>query len=90
MTMSAPDLVGTAAAICSMSSFLPQIIKIWRERDASSVSWRMYVVTVTGFVLWSAYGLLTDSWPVTASNLICLSLAAVILVLKWRFRGRAV
>lgn len=87
MNLSTPDIVGTAAAICSMTSFTPQIAKIWRERDASSVSLRMYVVTVTGFALWIAYGALTHSWPVVGSNAVCLILSAVILGLKWRFRG---
>ena len=71
-----------------MTSFVPQIAKIWRARDASSVSLRMYLVTVTGFSLWIAYGLLIGSWPVTASNAICLALSAAILMLKWRFRRR--
>jgi len=79
------NIVGTAAALCSMFSFTPQILKIWRERDASSVSLRMYVVTVTGFTLWAAYGFLIRSWPVTGSNLVCLALAATVLALKWRF-----
>lgn len=85
MTLSIADIVGTAAALCSMASFTPQILKIWRERDASSVSLRMYVVTVTGFMLWVAYGVLTKSWPVAGSNVVCLVLSAVILGLKWRF-----
>ena len=67
-----------------MSSFVPQIVKIWRERDASSVSLRMYVVTVTGFVLWTTYGALTGSWPVIVSNAICLMLSAAILALLLR------
>ena len=67
-----------------MASFLPQIIKIVRERDASGVSLRMYVVTVTGFVLWTGYGLLTGSWPVWASNAVNLALAATILALRAR------
>lgn len=83
--MSLADIVGTGAALCSMSSFVPQILKIWRERDASSVSLRMYVVTVTGFGLWIAYGVLTGSWPVAVSNAVCLLLSAMILLLKWRF-----
>jgi MtN3 and saliva related transmembrane protein len=82
---SAADLVGTGAALCSMASFMPQIVKIVRERDASAVSLRMYAVTVTGFILWTAYGLMTGSWPVAASNIVCLGLSATILVLKWRF-----
>ena len=83
--LSAVDLVGVGAALCSMASFTPQNLKIWRERDASSVSMRMYVVTVTGFVLWTAYGVLIDSWPIAASNTVCLLLSATILALKWRF-----
>ncbi|MDP3173779.1 MAG: SemiSWEET transporter [Phenylobacterium sp.] len=79
------SIVGTGAALCSMSSFIPQIAKIWRERDASSVSLRMYVVTVTGFILWIIYGVMIASWPVTLSNIVCLALSATILALKWKF-----
>lgn len=84
--MDLANVIGTLAALCSMSSFVPQIVKIVRERDADSVSLRMYLVTVTGFSLWIAYGLITGSWPVAASNTICLLLSAAILVLKWRYR----
>ncbi|MBL8555523.1 MAG: SemiSWEET transporter [Phenylobacterium sp.] len=83
--ISLADMVGTGAALCSMTSFVPQIVKIWRERDASSVSLRMYAVTVTGFSLWIAYGVMSESWPVAASNAVCLALSATILTLKWRF-----
>jgi MtN3 and saliva related transmembrane protein len=79
------DLIGTGAALCSMTSFVPQISKIWRERDAASVSLKMYAVTVTGFSLWIAYGVLIRSWPVVAANTVCLILSATILALKWRF-----
>ena len=60
------NVVGVAAAACSMISFVPQILKILREHDASSVSVRMYLVTVTGFACWIVYGVLIGSWPVAA------------------------
>jgi len=81
------NTVGVAAAVCSMVSFTPQIAKIVRERDVSSVSLRMYLVTVAGFVCWIAYGALIGSWPVAASNAVNLILSATILVLKWRLDG---
>jgi MtN3 and saliva related transmembrane protein len=85
------NALGVAAALCSMASFVPQILKIIRERDAASVSLRMYAVTVTGFSLWIAYGVMSRSWPVAGSNIICLLLSATILVLKWRYEhGQAV
>ena len=86
--MIAANVVGVAAALCSMTSFAPQIAKILRDRDASEISLNMYLVTVTGFCLWSGYGLLIASWPVTVSNLVCLGMSGAVLALKWRFSGR--
>lgn len=79
------DIVGSFAALCSMASFTPQIAKIVVERDASAVSLRTYGVTVTGFASWVVYGVVTDSWPVVASNAVCLVLSGVILLLKLKF-----
>ena len=78
-------VVGVAAAGLSMASFVPQIVKIVRERDASSVSTHMYLVTVTGFVAWIAYGLMIKSWPVAGSNAVNLCLSGAILALKQWF-----
>src|SRR5471032_3253016 len=82
MSVALADAVGAAAGLCSMLSFTPQIVKIVRERDVSAVSLRMYLLTVAGFSLWIAYGLLRGSWPVWASNSVNLALAAAILGLK--------
>jgi MtN3 and saliva related transmembrane protein len=80
--------IGIAAAVCSMVSFAPQVIKIHREKDASSVSLRMYLVTVLGFALWTTYGALLKSWPLLASNSVCLLLSGAVLALKLRYRNR--
>jgi len=68
-----------------MASFIPQAMKIIRERDASSVSLRMYIVTVIGFVLWSTYGVLLKSWPLIGSNIVSLAISGLILALKIRY-----
>lgn len=80
------NIVGSAAAICSITSFAPQGIKIWKERDASSVSLKTYPLTVTCFILWVVYGVMTQAWPVTVSNSFALVMASGVLFLKWRFR----
>lgn len=81
------NIVGTAAALCSISSFAPQIIKIWKARDASAVSLRTYSLTVTCFALWVGYGVLTTAWPVIVANACALVMAMGVLVMKWRFDG---
>jgi MtN3 and saliva related transmembrane protein len=79
------EITGSIAAVCSMTSFVPQLVKIWRERDATSVSLRMYAVSVIGFSLWTTYGFLIGKWPVIGCNTACLVMCLVILALKWRF-----
>jgi len=82
------QFVGTAAALLSITSFAPQIIKIWKEKDAESVSLRTYLVTVTGFACWIAYGVLIEAWPVIASNCACLLMSGAVLALTWRYDKR--
>lgn len=81
----AADVVGVAAALCSITSFAPQMIKIWKTRDASAVSLKTYSLTVTCFVLWVAYGVLIGAWPIVLANGCALVMAAGVLTMKWRF-----
>lgn len=73
--------IGAAAAICSTASFAPQAWKIIRSRDTSSISAKMYALTVAAFMLWLCYGWLHNDWALIAPNAICLVLASFILVM---------
>ena len=75
-------LLGILAAICSVTSFAPQAWKIIKTRDTSSLSTPMYVLTVIGFVLWTAFGVLQAQWTIAVPNFICASLATFILTMK--------
>ena len=87
MSKLATTIVGSAAALCSIASFAPQMIKIWKERDASAVSLKTYSLTVTCFALWVVYGVMTQAWPVTIANSCALVMASGVLAMKWRFRN---
>jgi MtN3 and saliva related transmembrane protein len=75
-------IIGSLAAICSTASFVPQAWKIIRTRDTGGLSARMYAVTVTGFSLWLAYGIMLGEWPLIVTNAVCLALSAFILVMR--------
>src|SRR3954454_8552440 len=75
--------------LCTTGSFVPRVVKVWREGDTRALSLRMYLVLTAGFVLWLGYGLLIGSWPVVAVNLGNLVLSAPILWLKQREGRRA-
>ncbi len=48
-------VIGYLASACSVTSFVPQVIKVVRSGDTAAISARMYTVTVIGFALWSAF-----------------------------------
>jgi MtN3 and saliva related transmembrane protein len=75
-------IVGSIAALASTLSFTPQAWKIIKSRDTASISASMYMLTVAGFVLWIAYGILLGQWPIIVPNALCLILAAFILTMK--------
>ena len=79
------NIVGVGAGLCSMISFVPQIGKILKTKSAEGVSLKMFSVTVTAFVLWTAYGVLLGSWPIALSNLVCLCMALAIVGLRLKF-----
>ena len=78
-------VVGSVAAVCSVVSFVPQLLKLVREKTGEAVSVRMYALTIAAFSFWSLYGVLLGSWPLIASNLISLGLSSAILALKLRY-----
>ncbi len=80
--------VGTAAAALSITSFLPQIVKMLKTRDVSGVSLRTYAITVSCFVLWVIYGVRIGAWPIAVSNAVALLMSGTVLVLKWRYGSR--
>ena len=74
--------LGYCAAVVSTGSFAPQAWKIMRSRETKDISTGMYALTVLGFSLWLAYGILERQWPLVGSNSICLALSAFILLMK--------
>jgi MtN3 and saliva related transmembrane protein len=75
-------IIGYAAAALSTASFAPQVWKIIRAPETKDLSAGMYVLTVAGFTLWVAFGVLVRQWPLVVSNSLCLLLASFILLMK--------
>jgi MtN3 and saliva related transmembrane protein len=78
-------LIGTIAATCTTIAFLPQVIKTHRTRHVRDLSLPMYVIFTFGVMLWFAYGIMTDSMPIIAANLITFVLCLYILYLKLKY-----
>lgn len=79
--MISADLVGWLATAASTISFVPQAWKVIRTRETADISIWMYVITVSGFALWTLYGALLGAWPLIATNSICVTLSGFILAM---------
>ncbi len=76
--------LGLAAGLCTSLSFVPQVIKAWREGDTEAISKRMYVASLIAYGLWIVHGLMIASVPVMLFNVVNVVFAGIILVLKLR------
>ena len=72
--MSAVTLLGLVAAACTMTAFVPQVVKTYRTRSSADLSIGMYALLTSGAALWLAYGLLIQDVPVILTNLVTLVL----------------
>ena len=79
------DAIGTAAAILTTASFVPQAWHTFRTRDVGGISLGMYAVFTVGIALWLVYGLLLQAWPLVVANAVTLALAGTILAMKIRY-----
>lgn len=87
MTLHLPllTLAGYCAAILTTSSFVPQLIRVWRLRSARDISLTMFLAFSLGVFLWLVYGISLHSIPMILANGITLGLSLTILILKIRF-----
>jgi MtN3 and saliva related transmembrane protein len=76
--------LGLAAGLCTSLSFVPQVLKAWREGNTEAISKRMYVASLIAYGLWVVHGLMIGSIPVILFNVLNVVFAAIVLVLKLR------
>lgn len=79
------EIFGYLAAICTTLSFLPQVIKMFKEKKGDGISTPMYVIFVLGVLMWLIYGIMLESIPIILANSITLLLSGSILVMKLKY-----
>lgn len=86
--MTAIDLLGLVAATLSTGSFVPQVVRLWRTRNAEGISLLTFAALAGGVSLWLAYGIMLGALPIIVANAITLVLVLAVVVLTVRFRSR--
>ena len=79
------DFVGAAGAMLTTLCWLPQALKVIREKETRALSLPATGAFTIGVVLWLIYGLAIGDWPLIGSNAITLTLMMPILAMKLRY-----
>lgn len=79
------DLVGATGAVLTTLCWLPQALKVIREKETRALSLPATVAFSLGVVLWLVYGLAIGDWPLIGSNAVTLALMVPILAMKLRY-----
>jgi len=79
------DAVGATGATLTTLCWLPQALKLIREKETRAISLPATVAFTLGVVLWLIYGLAIGDWPLIGSNAVTLTLMLPILAMKLRY-----
>ncbi|WP_078127938.1 SemiSWEET transporter [Leptospira alexanderi] len=82
--MDSITFLGYIASLLTTVSFLPQLIRIVMGGSTKDISRNMYIVLVTGVVLWFIYGCLKQDLPIILANAVTFIFTLSILFFKLR------
>ena len=84
LNLSPVGAIGAAGAVLTTVCWVPQALKIIRDRDTRAISLIGTLLSVLGIFLWLVYGLAIVDGPLIGSSIITFAMTAIILVLKIR------
>ena len=85
MTVQFIDAIGLTAAALSTVCWVPQALKVVRDKETRAISLASTLGLAIGGGVWLAYGIARAEWPLIASSAASLALTLVILRFKLRY-----
>jgi len=79
-------ILGILAGTLTTIAFIPQVVKIYKMKDAKELSLVTFCVFSCGVFLWLVYGIIIQEWPVILANGITLILSCMIIGMKIKYR----
>ena len=79
-------LTGYIAGTLTTISFVPQVLRTWKLRETKDFSLAMLLLFAAGMLMWTAYGIWINSYPIIAANVITFGLVLFLLGMKIRYR----
>ena len=81
--------IGFIAAFLTSIAFIPQVIKVLRDKQTEGVSLSMYLMFVSGVFFWIVYGFLIQDMAILIANTLTFSLAFPVLIVVIKNKSSA-
>jgi MtN3 and saliva related transmembrane protein len=85
--MTGVQVLGYAACAVTALTFLPQVIKTWKEKSAKNVSLMMFIIAFINEVMWIAYGVLQKDDVIVITNVIMITMCSIMIGLKLKYKN---
>ena len=79
------DILGYTAGFITSLTFLPQVIKTWKERSARDISLMMFIIAAVNESMWIVYGILLNNMVIILTNVTVLTMALIMIYFKLRY-----
>ena len=83
--MNAAEILGYAAGAVTAFTFLPQVIKTWREQSAKDISLTMFLIAFINEIMWLIYGFMIDNFVIILTNAVMLLMSGIMILLKLKY-----
>ena len=80
--------IGLLAGLLTTGCWLPQLLRSWRTRSTTDISWTYLTALTAGVCLWILYGAVTDDVPVITTNAATAAALLTLASFKARFERR--
>lgn len=87
--MNGTDILGYAAGFITTLTFLPQVIKTYKEKSARDISLNMFLIAAVNEVMWIIYGVLKKDMVIILTNVVVLAMSLTMIFFKLRYSRTA-
>ncbi len=83
--MSGAEILGYAAGAVTAFTFMPQVIKTWRDKSARDISLTMFLIAFINEIMWLVYGFMIDNFVIILTNAVMLLMSGIMIALKLKY-----
>ncbi len=83
--MNGVDILGYSAGFITTLTFLPQVIKTYREKSVRDISLNMFLLAAINEVMWIVYGFLKSDMVIVLTNVVVLGMSLTMIFFKLNY-----